>query len=97
MRESSKPRPLSHGHTTFTLHIHTGWETYEQCDLVLVMSEEGMGGGGEGGGGESLDLQRRRELNRIKKRYGLQAKDTYGEEEVKLAENYNDKAFKRRK
>ena len=39
---------------------------------MLVRSEEGTGGGeGRGGGEESLDLQRRRELNRIKKRYGL--------------------------
>ena len=99
----SKPCPLSHGHTltlgttTFTLHIDTEWETYEQYDFVLVINEEGRGvGGGGGGEGESLDLQRRRELNKIMKRYGLQAKDTYNEEEVKLEEAYNDRAFKRR-
>ena len=39
---------------------------------MLVRSEEGRGGGEGGGGGEELlDLQRRRGLNRIKKRYGL--------------------------
>ena len=79
-RETSKSRPLSHGHTltlgttTLTIHIHTGWETCEECDPALLGGEGGRSGGGGGGAGESLDLLRRRELNRIKKRYGLRVR-----------------------
>jgi len=37
-----------------------------------------------------LDPQRRMKLNRKKKKYGLKVKDTYGEKEVQLAENYRE-------
>ena len=62
---------------------------------MLVRSEEGRGGVVEEK--ESHLIFREGEnLNKIMKRYGLQAKDTYDEEEVKLEEAYNDRAFKRR-
>ncbi len=81
-KESSKPRPLHHGDTLtvgstiLSLHIHTGLETCMGCDPALC--------GVEGGGDRSqisapaclaLDVQRRKELNRIKKRFGLRVKD----------------------
>ena len=78
-KQESKPHPLSHGQTltlgstTFMLHIHTGWETCAWCDPAQLGAwQEGVQSGDvteEVGG--SLDLQRRKELNRIKKRYGL--------------------------
>ena len=83
-REASQtPCPLVHGHTltmgstTLTLHIHSGWDSCVWCDpsrgaFQNQRSEEEAGEENQ----EELDMQRRKELNRIKKKYGLRVCDS---------------------
>ena len=74
-RESSHPWPLVHGHTltlgstTLVLHIHNGWETCNWCDPSsdVFQARDAKEAEPE----EELGVQRRKELNRIKKKYGL--------------------------
>lgn len=100
-KESSKPRPLYHddtltvGTTTFLVHMHCGWETCESCDPALWSHDLEKGATAENL--EPIDLTRRKELNRIKKKYGLRAKDTFGEIEGEIGEDYSDRASARRK
>ena len=77
-KERSKPHPLSHGDTltlgstTFILHIHTGLDTCEGCDPVsLEQCHAESADSGSVVMKESLDVRRRRELSRIKAKYGL--------------------------
>lgn len=77
-RESSQPCPLVHGHTltmgstTLNLHIHSGWETCTWCDPSRGPFQDiHLGDVTDVENPEELDLQRRKELNRIKKKYGL--------------------------
>ena len=78
-RECSQPCPLIHGHTltmgstTLTIHIHSGWETCTFCDPAQREGQEQLAGENtrETRAQEELDVLRRKELNRIKKKYGL--------------------------
>ena len=77
-RESSHPWPLVHGQTltlgstTLVLHIHNGWETCNWCDpSSSVFQDLGSKNAKDLEQVEELGLQRRKELNRIKKKYGL--------------------------
>ncbi|CAI8034446.1 Angiogenic factor with G patch and FHA domains 1 [Geodia barretti] len=94
-KTESKPHPINHndileiGTTSFTLHIHSGWDTCEFCRW------EERGGGEEGMGKEGRGSWKT-ELNRIKKRYGLRMKDTYGEDPVRASDGYVDRAAGRR-
>ena len=78
-KERSQPCPLVHGQTltlgstTLTLHIHTGWETCAWCDPARG-AWQGLHTGVDPRNLEpslELDSQRKRELNRMKKKYGL--------------------------
>ena len=97
-KHDSDPTPLNHGdrlrlgNTIFGVHIHNGIETCDECNPVLMSSNEG------GDSSEPLDVQRRKELNRIKKLYGLRMKDTLdlSEEGPQLPDQYTDRAFHRR-
>ena len=63
------------GSTTLNLHIHNGWETCAWCDpsrargMFHDLQEAGPAKGSETL--EELGVQRRKELNRLKKKYGL--------------------------
>ena len=73
-KHDSDPTSLNHGdrlrlgNTIFGVHIHNGIETCDECNPVLMSSNEG------GESTEPLDVQRRKELNRIKKLYGLRVR-----------------------
>ena len=77
-KQQSKPHTLTHcdtlslGTTQFSLHIHAGWDTCEWCRWEERSRMEGEGAG-SGGGAKSGTTkgQWKKELNRIRKRYGL--------------------------
>ena len=75
-KETSPPFTLSHQHTltlgttSLSIHIHAGWEVCEGCLCDSTHKEDDPRGVARGQG-QSLDLQRRREMNRIKKKFGL--------------------------
>ncbi len=66
---------LTLGSTTLVLHIHNGWETCNWCDpssdIFQVPGERDAKGVEPE---EKLGVQRRKELNRIKKKYGLRVR-----------------------
>lgn len=62
------------GSTTLSLHIHTGWENCIWCDPSRGVFWSGDSVKEAELPDEELDLQRRKELNRIKKRYGLRVR-----------------------
>lgn len=64
-----------------TLHIHTGLETCIGCDSALAENDSGADRSQISAPPSlALDTQRRKELNRIKKRFGLRVR--VGGEEV---------------
>lgn len=75
-KQRSKPHTLTHcdtlaiGTTSFTLHIHTGWDTCEYCHW----EERGLGEG-EDDKRQEGKTEWKKELNRIKKRYGLRVSE----------------------
>lgn len=99
-KEKSKPRPLSHGDrlklgaTTFVIHIHVGTETCDQCEpgqlqqAPMIDCNEQIYSSSK----RSIAGQRRDELQRLKKKYGLQTKPT----PVSQKSSYVDRAALRR-
>jgi hypothetical protein len=93
----SQPYVLQHGDkltigsSPFLIHIHRGMSSCSQCSqlgLNIVGSQPGPS--------EPLDVQRRKGLNKIKKKYGLRVKDTYHDNLHQLPDDYTDKAAIRR-
>ena len=54
------------------MHIHSGRETCDECNPELTSSNSAADSA------EPLDVQRRKELNRIKKLYGLRVRKGRG-------------------
>uniref|UniRef100_A0A1X7U858 Uncharacterized protein n=1 Tax=Amphimedon queenslandica TaxID=400682 RepID=A0A1X7U858_AMPQE len=99
-KEASKSYLLQHGDylkiggTSFLLHIHRGMASCSECSSMGI-SVVGAADGGGASNNESLEMQRRKGLNKLKKKYGLRLKDSFGDELHKLPENYTDKAAAR--
>ncbi|XP_065912148.1 angiogenic factor with G patch and FHA domains 1-like isoform X2 [Dysidea avara] len=78
-KEKSKPQPLSHGDhlrlgaTTFVVHFHVGTETCEQCEPGLLQQSPMINCSEQiySSSKRSIAGQRRNELQRLKKKYGL--------------------------
>ncbi|XP_019853330.1 PREDICTED: angiogenic factor with G patch and FHA domains 1-like isoform X2 [Amphimedon queenslandica] len=101
-KEASKAYLLQHGDylkiggSSFLLHIHHGMASCGECSSMGI-SVVGAADGGGASNNESLEMQRRKGLNKLKKKYGLRLKDSFGDESYKLPENYTDNAPARRK
>lgn len=106
-KQKSKPHLLQHGDiltigsTPFLLHIHRGLASCPECSHIGSSTSSHSSSSSiifSSGPtfNESLDLQRRKELNKIKKKYGLRTKDTYTEKLYELPNQYSDKSAERR-
>ena len=76
-KQDSKPYLLQHGDlltigsTTFLLHIHRGMSCCTECSQLGIVVGSGMS---DETNTDSLETQRRKELNKIKKKYGLRVR-----------------------
>ncbi|XP_042903504.1 angiogenic factor with G patch and FHA domains 1 isoform X2 [Parasteatoda tepidariorum] len=103
-KELSSPCVLSHrdivsiGDCKLMFHIHVGHETCDECEPGLVMAEKSLKAEKSSvyKTKEEKEKERRQEVRRLKKKYGLQS---MGYEEVKNStiSGYEDKAEVRRK